>query len=125
MRWLLQTLLLGSTFLLALWVQLPAIALAGLGLAAAALLSPVLAPRAARPWIECPALAALWMGSLTVWVGVARAGIAWDFYYAGLAGMMAAAVWLSARDAVGGIWKMRWNAVVMAWLLCGALMWLG
>jgi lysophospholipase L1-like esterase len=125
MQWLLQTLLLGCTLLLALWVGLPAAALAGFGLAAAALLSPALAPPPARAWVEGAALPALWMGSLTVWITVALAGIAWDFYYAALAGLMAAAVWLAARGAVGGIWKARWNAAVMAWLLCGALMWLG
>jgi hypothetical protein len=68
MQWLLQTLLLGCTLLLALWVRLPAAALAGFGLAAAALLSPALAPQAVRARVEGAALAALWMGSLTVWV---------------------------------------------------------
>jgi lysophospholipase L1-like esterase len=125
MQWLLQTILLGSTFLLALWVRLPAVAIAGFGMAAAALIYSALAPQAARVRVEGAALAALWMGSLTVWVAVALAGIAWDFYYAALAGMMAGAVWLAARGAAGGIWKARWNAAVMAWLLCGALMWLG
>jgi lysophospholipase L1-like esterase len=125
MRWLLQILLLGCALLLAVWVRLPAAALAGFGLAVAALLSPALAPQAARSKVESAALAGLWLGSLTVWVSLAMAGIAWDFYYAALAGLMAGATWLEARNVVGGIWKARWNAAVMAWLLCGAFMWLG
>ena len=125
MRWVLQTLLLGCTLLLAVWVELPAVALAGFGLAAVAVISPALAPQPASARVEGVALAALWMGSLTVWIAVALAGIAWDFYYATLAALMAAAIWLAAWDATGGVWKGRWNAAVMAWLLCGALMWFG
>jgi lysophospholipase L1-like esterase len=125
MRWLLQTLLLGCTLLLAQWVRLPPFALAGFGLAAVALLAPALMRPAARACLEGASLAALWMGSLTVWVTAALAGIACDFYYAAVAGLMAGAVWLSARGAVGGIWRTRWNAAVMGWLLCGAWMGLG
>jgi lysophospholipase L1-like esterase len=125
MQSLLQTLLLGLTFLLALWVQLPATSLTGFGLVAAALISPALAPLSARPRVEIAALAVLWIGSLTVWVSVALGNITCDFYYALLAGLMAGAIWLAARRVVGGIWKTRWNAAVMAWLLCGSFMWLG
>jgi lysophospholipase L1-like esterase len=125
MQRLLQTLLLGLTLLLARWVRLPAAALAGFGLAAAALISPALAPRSADAWVEGAALAALWIGSLTMWAGVALGNIAWDSYYAALAGLMAGAVWLAARRVAGGIWKARWNAAVMAWLLCGGFAWLG
>jgi lysophospholipase L1-like esterase len=125
MQRLLQTLLLACILRLALWVRLPGAALAGFGLAAVALLAPAFAPQAARARMEGAALAALWMGSLTLWVTVALAGIAWDFYFAALAGLMAGAIWLEARDTAGAIWKGRWNAAVMAWLLCGALIWLG
>ena len=125
MQRLLQTLLLAGTFLLALWVHLPAAALAGFGVAAAALLAPALAPPAALVWVEGAALPALWLASLTVWGALAVSGFAWDYYYAALAGLMAGAIWLSARGAVGAIWKGRWNAAVMAWLLCAALIWLG
>jgi lysophospholipase L1-like esterase len=125
MQWFLQTLLLAGTFLLVLWVRLPAVAVAGFGLAAAALICPPLAPRPARVRIEGAALAALWIGSLTAWVSVALGGIAWDFYYAAAAGLMAGAVWLAARRTESEIWKGRWKAAVMAWLLCGACLWLG
>jgi len=125
MQLLLQTILLGFIFVLALWIRLPAASLTGFGLAAAALISPVLAPRSARAWIEGAALAVLWIGSLTVWVGMALSNFTWDSYYAALAGLMAGAVWLAARRVAGGIWRARWNAAVMAWLLCGAFMWLG
>jgi lysophospholipase L1-like esterase len=125
MQWLLQSLLLGCTLLLALWVQLPAAAVAGFGLAAAALIFSALAPRSARAWVEGADLAVLWIGSLTVWISVALGHIVWDFYYAALAGLMAGAVWLTARRAIPRIWKARWHAAVMAWLLCGAFMWLG
>jgi hypothetical protein len=125
MQCLLQTLLLGCALLLASWVQLPAAALAGLGLAAAALVSSALAPQSARAWMEGADLAVLWIGSLTVWITVALANIGWDFYYAALAGLMAAAIWLKSRRAISRIWKARWNAAVMAWLLCGAFVWLG
>jgi lysophospholipase L1-like esterase len=125
MRWLLQTLLLTCAFLLALWVRWPPLALAGLGLVAAALLAPAFVPRAARSWIEAAAWAALWVGSLTVWFAIESARVAWDVYYAAQAGLIAGAVWLVARGAVGGIWRTRWNAAVLAWLLCAALMWLG
>jgi lysophospholipase L1-like esterase len=125
MQWLLQTFLLGCTFLLAVWVGLPTTALAGFGLAAVAVVFPVLLPQSARGRVEGVALAALWIASLIVWVAAAMAGIAWDFYYATLAGLMASAIWLASWSAVGGIWRGRWNAAVMAWLLCGALTWLG
>ena len=125
MQWLLQTLLLACAFLLALWVRLPAVALVGLVLTAAALISPALAPRFVRGWIDGAALAAFWIGSLTVWVAMARENFAWDFYYVVPAELMAAAVWLSAWRAASPSWKGRWNAAVMAWLLCGAFMWLG
>ncbi len=125
MQWFQQTLLLAGTLLLVWWVGLPAAAVAGFGLAAAALICPALAPRRARVRIEGAALAALWIGSLTVWISVALRGIAWDFYYAAAAGLMAGAVWLAARRAENGIWKGRWKAAVMAWLFCGACLWLG
>jgi lysophospholipase L1-like esterase len=125
MQWLPQNLLLGCTLLLALWVRLPAAAVAGLGLAAVAVVSPVLAPRSAAAWIDGAALAALWVGSLAVWVSVAAANIAWSFYYVPPAGLMAMAVWLTALRRAGGIWKTRWNMAATAWLLCGAFMWLG
>jgi lysophospholipase L1-like esterase len=125
MQWFLQMLLLGGTLLLVWWVRLPAAAMAGFGLAAAALICHALAPRPARARLEGAALAALWIGSLTVWVSVALGDIAWDFYYAAAAGLMAGAVWLAARRAEDGIWKGRWKAAVMAWLLCGACLWLG
>ena len=125
MQWLLQTLLLGCTLLLGLWVRLPVATMAGFGVAAVALISPALASRVARGWVEGAALAVLWIGSLTIWVSVALSNIAWDSYYAALAGLMAVAVWLTARRAVGGIRQARWNAAVMAWLLAGAFMWLG
>jgi|ERR1700722_5699100 len=124
MRWLLQTSLLGCTLLLAVWVQLPVGVLAGFGLAALALVTAALAPRRDRANFERSILAALWIGSLIAWGALAMAGIAWDFYYATLAGLMAAAIWLAARGVADGIWKGRWNAAVMAWLLCGALIWL-
>ncbi len=125
MRWFPQTLVLGCILLLALWVRLPAAALAGFGLAAAAILSPALAPPPMVARISGTALAALWTGSLITWLAMAIAGVGWDFYYAAMSGLMAAAVWLTARGAAAGIWKARWNAAVMAWLLCGALLWLG
>jgi lysophospholipase L1-like esterase len=125
MQWLLQTFLLGCALLLGTWVRLPAAAMAGFGLAAAALISPALAPAPARGWREGAALAVLWLGSLTSWISGAFGDIAWDSYYAALAGLMALAVWLTARRMGGGIWQTRWNAAVMAWLLCGAFLWLG
>ena len=112
MQWLLQTLLLGCTLLLGLWVRLPVATMAGFGVAAVALISPALASRVARGWVEGAALAVLWIGSLTIWVSVALSNIAWDSYYAALAGLMAVAVWLTARRAVGGIRQARWNAAV-------------
>jgi lysophospholipase L1-like esterase len=125
MRCLLQLLLLGYTLLLGVWVRLPAAAAAGFGLAAAALISPALTPPSVRAWAEGAALAILWIGSLTIWVSVALGDIAWDSYYAALAGLMAVAVWLTARRAVGESWQARWNAAVMAWLLGGAFLWMG
>jgi lysophospholipase L1-like esterase len=125
MQCLLQTFLLGCALLLALWVRLPAAAVAGLGLAAAALVFSALAPRSALARVEGADLAVLWIGSLTVWISVALGHVAWDIYYAVPAGLMAAAIWLAARRALPRIWKARWNAAVMAWLACGAFMWLG
>jgi lysophospholipase L1-like esterase len=125
MRFLPQTLLLGCILLLALWVRLPVGAMAGFGLAAAALLSPALAPRGARAWLEGAALVALWIGSLTIWLSLAFGNIAWDAFYAALAGLMAGAIWWTGRGAALGIWRARWKVAVMAWLLCGAFMWLG
>jgi lysophospholipase L1-like esterase len=125
MQWLLQTLLLGCTLLLAHWVRLPTVAIAGFCLAAAALLISASVPASVRARIDGADLAVLWIGSLTVWISVALGRIGWDFYYAALAGLMAAAVWLTARRAIPRIWKTRWNAAVMAWLLYGAFMWLG
>jgi lysophospholipase L1-like esterase len=124
-RWLLQTLLLGCAFLLGTWVRLPAACAAGFGLVAAGLVLAALAPRPARVWMESAGLAVLWIGSLAIWGSLVLGDIAWDNYYAVPAGLMAAAVWLTARRADGGIWKARWNAGVMAWLLAGAFMWLG
>jgi lysophospholipase L1-like esterase len=125
MQWLLQTILLGCTLLLALWVRLPVAAIAGFGLAAAALILSTLAPQSAGARVAGANLAALWIGSLTIWISMALAHIGWDFYYAALAGLMAAAIWLKARREIHPIWKARWNAAVMAWLLSGAFMWLG
>ncbi len=125
MQWLLQTLLLGCTFLLALWVRLPAAALAGLGLAAAAVIFPTPASLSELPWIDGAGLTALWIGSLTLWVTVALGNISWSFYYVPPAGLMAAAVWLAGRRRARGMWMARWNWVAAAWLLCGAFMWLG
>jgi hypothetical protein len=125
MQWLLQTLLLGCLLLLAFWVRLPATALAGLVLAAATLLATALARQAGRAKVEGTALAALWMGSVTTWVAVALAGMAWDFYYAAMAGLMAGAVWMTARRVADAMGKARWNAAAVAWLLGAALMWLG
>ena len=121
MQWLLQWLLVGCTLLLALWVRLPLVALAGFSVAAAALIWSSL--RRAR--MEGADLVLLWIGSVAVWIGAALGHIGWDSYYAALAAMMAAAIWLTARRVHHPIWKARWNAAVMAWLLCGAFMWLG
>jgi lysophospholipase L1-like esterase len=125
MQWLLQTLLLGCTLLLALWVRLPTASIAGFCLVAAALLIPALVPASVRARIDGADLAALWIGSLTAWVSVALSNAGWDFYYAVLASVMAAAIWLTARRALHRILKVRWNAAVMAWLLYAACMWLG
>jgi lysophospholipase L1-like esterase len=125
MQWLLQTLLLGCTLLLALWVRLPTAAVAGLMLVAAALIFSTLAQRFARARVEGIDLMLVWIGSLTVWIGIGVSPVAWDFYYAGLAGLMAAAIWLTPSRSMFRIWKARWNATVTAWLLCGAIMWLG
>jgi lysophospholipase L1-like esterase len=123
MQWLLQTLLLGLTFLLACWVQLPRMAMAGLGVAAAALIFQSLARPIVLEWADGAALPLLWLGSLTVWLSMARADIDWSIYYAIPASLMAMAVWVPARRASGGIWKGRWNAAVMAWLLAGVSAW--
>jgi lysophospholipase L1-like esterase len=125
MQGLLQTLLLACILLLGSWVQLPGVSMAGFGLAAAALLSTLWMPRSARNWKEGAALAVLWTGSLAVWVGLALGNIFWDSYYAALAALTAVAVWLTARRATAGTWQARWNAAVMAWLLGGAVLWLG
>jgi lysophospholipase L1-like esterase len=47
-----------------------------------------------------------------------------DVYHAGVAGFMAASVWITAGGVAPGLWKSRWNAAVMAWLFCGATAWL-
>jgi lysophospholipase L1-like esterase len=125
MQRLLQTLLLGCALLLSVWVRLPAAASVGLSLAAAPLIISAFAPRSVRSRMEGADLAVLWIGSLTAWLGVALANIDWDFYYAGIAGLMAAAIRLTVRPATPRILKARWNAAVMVWLLCGSSMWLG
>src|ERR1700683_3198299 len=125
MQWLLQSFLLASALLLGVWVRLPAPVLAGFVLVAVALISSALVSQSACAWVEVAALAVLWIGSLTIWVRVALGDIAWGSYYAALAGRMAVSVWLTARRAARGIWQARWNAAVMAWLLCGAFLWLG
>jgi lysophospholipase L1-like esterase len=125
MQWLLQMLLVACAFLLALWVRVPAAALAGLGVAAAGLISPAFGPQSSRRWIDGAALAALWIGSVAVWVAVPLGHIVWSLYYVIPAGLMAGAVWMSGWRAASPAWKGRWNAAVIAWLLCGALMWLG
>jgi lysophospholipase L1-like esterase len=121
MQWLLQTLLLGSAFLLAFWVRLPPLCLNGFGLAAAALLSST----ASRGSIDGIALALFWAGSVTAWIGGALGGIEWNSFYAVPACLMAGAVCVKAARTDSPSWKGRWNAAVMGWLLCGTLVWLG
>ena len=123
MQWLLQTLLLACALLLSVWVHLPAIAVAGLSLAAAILLLPAFA--SVRSKIDGLDVLALWIGSLTVWISVALSHFTWDFYYTVLAGLMAAAICLTARKVRPRLRKARWNALVVSWLWCGAGMWLG
>jgi lysophospholipase L1-like esterase len=124
MTWLLQALLLGCTVLLALWVRLPPAALSGFGLMAVALISSSLPPRFARIRGEGTVLALVWIGSVTAWASV-LGRIEWDSFYAIPDGLIAAAIWLTARRKESEIWKGRWNAAVLAWLQCGALLWLG
>jgi lysophospholipase L1-like esterase len=76
-------------------------------------------------WINGVALAALWIGTFTVWIGVALSNFTWDFYYAALAALMAGAVWLATRRQNDNNWKTRWNVVTTAWLSCAAFVWLG
>ncbi|HZM04572.1 MAG TPA: GDSL-type esterase/lipase family protein [Candidatus Saccharimonadales bacterium] len=117
MQRLLQTLLLGCILLLALWVRLPAVMLAGFGLAAVGMI--------ASSRLAGAGLALFWIGSLAAFVGGVLGQIGWEFYYAVLAGLMAGTVWLTSRRAIEELWRVRWNAAVMAWLLCAALLWLG
>ncbi|HEY3864087.1 MAG TPA: GDSL-type esterase/lipase family protein [Verrucomicrobiae bacterium] len=102
--------------LMGAWVRLPAGVWAGAGLAGAALLF-----RRAFPGT---ALAALWIGSLLAWFEAARGGIGGDIYYSIMAGLMALAVWVSLARALDENQRSRWDAQVMAWLLCAALNWL-
>jgi lysophospholipase L1-like esterase len=125
MRLVLQALFLGCAFVLAVWLRLPVAALAGLGLIAAALIASSLSSRSGRDWIERAALAMVWVGSVAAWGGVALGNVELNAFYAIPAGLMAAAVWLGARNTTGPVWTARWNTAAMAWLLCGALTWLG
>jgi lysophospholipase L1-like esterase len=123
MQRLLQTLLLACALLLSIWVQLPVVALAGLSLTAVSLV--LCAFSSIRSRIEGLDLLVLWIGSLTVWFSVLWNNTAWDFYYAIIAGPMAAAIWLTARGPMPRIRKARWNGAIMAWLLCASFMVLG
>ncbi|MGO8701349.1 MAG: SGNH/GDSL hydrolase family protein [Limisphaerales bacterium] len=125
MRWLPQSLWLSLILLLAVWVGLPAGAVVGFCLTAAALIVRSIPPRLARTSLARAAVAVAWAGSLTIWVSTALARVTFDVYYAALAGMIAVAVWLVAGRESDAIWKARWNALVMAWLFCGAFAWLG
>jgi hypothetical protein len=89
-------------------------------LAAATLIFSAFSPASLRARIDGVDLVVLWIGSLTAWVSLALSNAGWDFYYAALAGLMTAAIWLTARHTLHRIKKARWNAAVMAWLLCGA-----
>jgi lysophospholipase L1-like esterase len=124
MPWLAQTLLLGCAMLLAVWVKAPAAALAGIGVLSIALLAPEMMPDRRRESLGAARLAAVWAGSVTAWVSVALSGFTCDLYYAAPAWLMAAAVWLTQRR-VGDAAAKGWKAPVMAWLFCGALIWLG
>jgi hypothetical protein len=121
-QWLLQIVLLGCAARLAIWAQLPSAALAGLGLAAGALL---ISPITRRSFGDGSILEAFWVGSITVWAAAAFSDIEWNSFYAVPAGLVAAAVWPTARRAPSPVWKGRWNAALMAWVLCGAFAWLG
>jgi lysophospholipase L1-like esterase len=125
MQRLLQTLLLGCVLLLSVWVRLPAAAVAGIGLTAATLVFSSWAPESTRSRIDGVDLAVVWIAGVTVWFSVALGYISWDSYYAIIAGLMAAAIWLTPGRAMPRIRKARWNAAAMAWLLCGSCMWLG
>ena len=90
----------------------------GFGLAAAALFVPLFRPRG---WID-GAVACGAVDRQPDRVGRRGSGnIAWDAFYAALAGLMAAAIWLAGTRSDSPAWKSRWNAAVMAWLLCGAI----
>ena len=66
-----------------------------------------------------------WIGSLLAWGGAALSNISWNYFYAAPAGLMAGAVWITASRTGSPVWKARWNAALMAWLLFGAFTWLG
>ena len=121
MQWLLQLVLLGCAACLAVWAQLPSVAVAGLGLAAGALLvSPVTRTEFGNGLV----IGAFWGGSISIWVKAAFGDLSLNSFYAVPAFLVAAAVWPTARRASSSIWKVRWNAALMAWVLCGAFAWL-
>jgi lysophospholipase L1-like esterase len=116
--------LLALEILLGTWVRLPAVIWAGGGLAAAGLILRVFVQDSSRRWVDGVALAALWVGSLMIWLAAIFGGVAGDSYYSSMAGILAAAVWVASGRASGELGKRRWNGQVAAWLLFAAINWL-
>jgi len=125
MQRLLQTLLLACALLLSVWVRLPAVAIAGFCLVWAALIFSAWVPQPMRYRFEGVELIVLWVASMIIWLGAAWSHIDWEIFYAVVAGLMAISIWLTSDRSTPRLRKARWNAVAMAWLLCGSFMWFG
>jgi len=139
MQWLPQTLLLGGATFLMLCVLMPPPMMSGIGALWAALVLPEVLPARQGGRLRGCQLLMVWVCS----VAVAVSAVAWDvfngyqasgatlkvfrwlLYLAAPAWLIASALWLCQRRIADAAEKERWKIPVMAWLLSGALMWIG
>jgi lysophospholipase L1-like esterase len=124
MLWVLQTLLLGCAFLLGFWVGAPSSALAGIAVLWVNLVIPAIS---IQSWKSTGGLRLMmvWACSVVLWFSALWSPFTLDFYLAVTAWLIAAAVWLAQRQIANEPAKARWKTPVMAWLFCGAFIWLG